>query len=248
MAFTDRCSIYAGVTEAGINAAVRLLMKQRPSLFNYGTGYFQADPKRFPKPITPAPDVSRYKNPLTTLVKLPDLGLKVPPDLCFQLTGFAIDFHPANTVALPSNIASLMKPEQRFSLQATVTAGVLNALDNIYPVNPVYSFDLVVYAIGHLVLGGTAPDETLSGVADHLEIVGIAPPGLDNALVYLARLVLKEKVLPKAVLALAPFTLDIPKMVGKVSVSATKPSPATVANNPAVEDDQVKVFVEVTAS
>ena len=37
VALTDNCDIYAAINEAGINRVVRHAMRQRPSLFNYGT-------------------------------------------------------------------------------------------------------------------------------------------------------------------------------------------------------------------
>ena len=37
MAFTDNCDLYAAVHEDGVNLVIRHIMRQRPSLFNYGT-------------------------------------------------------------------------------------------------------------------------------------------------------------------------------------------------------------------
>jgi hypothetical protein len=35
--FTDNCDLYGAIHEDGINRVVRHIMRQRPSLFNYGT-------------------------------------------------------------------------------------------------------------------------------------------------------------------------------------------------------------------
>jgi hypothetical protein len=37
MAFTDNADLFASVGEDGINLVVRHIMRQRPSLVNYGT-------------------------------------------------------------------------------------------------------------------------------------------------------------------------------------------------------------------
>lgn len=37
MAFTDHCDIYGAVNEEAFNRVAYHIMKQRPSLFNYGT-------------------------------------------------------------------------------------------------------------------------------------------------------------------------------------------------------------------
>ena len=37
MALTDKCDLFGAVHEKGVNRVTRHMMRQRPSLFNYGT-------------------------------------------------------------------------------------------------------------------------------------------------------------------------------------------------------------------
>jgi len=60
MAFTDRSDLFAAVHENGINATIRQLMLQRPSLFNYATLLFtQALSTQFCQPINVPPGAWR---------------------------------------------------------------------------------------------------------------------------------------------------------------------------------------------
>lgn len=125
MAFTDRCDIFGAVHEDGINRLVRHIMRQRPSLFNYATPYFQQHPQLLCVPIEVEKKVSEAGNPLfTEQDPLPILGAPLPigVNFCVQLVEAQIDFHPGNVFGLPPELGSLAA--QRFALHIKACAGI----------------------------------------------------------------------------------------------------------------------------
>lgn len=125
MPFTDRSDIFGAVHEEGINRVVEHIMRQRPSLFNYATRFFRHRPDLLCTPIKAAQKVLDAGNPLfTEQDPLPILGAPIPIGLnyCIQLTDFQIDFHPANTITLPPELAPL--PAQRLALRFRACAGI----------------------------------------------------------------------------------------------------------------------------
>src|SRR5665811_1586446 len=114
MPYTQNCSVFAAIGEAGINAVILDLMSQRPALFNYATSAFNPPTKPLCNPIPAVGDVTnpKYKNPLFTLIQVPALG-PLPQnslDMCAQITTLKIDFSPFNSITLPADMASVIKP------------------------------------------------------------------------------------------------------------------------------------------
>ncbi len=125
MAFTDRCDIFGAVHENGINRVVRHIMRQRPSLFNYATPFFQQRADLLCAPIQADKKVFDAGNPLFTEQEpLPILGAPVPigVNFCLQLVEAQIDFHPGNVFSLPPELGSLAA--QRFALGIKACAGI----------------------------------------------------------------------------------------------------------------------------
>ena len=86
---------------------------------------------------------------------------------------------------------------------------------------------------------------------DGFEIVDIKPEGLENSLECLLKLMMKLVVLPGLRILLERMPLNLTKGATdffssptNVTISAQPTSP-TLPNNPAIEDDQLKVFVKV---
>ena len=74
MAFTDHGDLYGSIHEEGINLVVRHIIRQRPSLFNYGTAYFEDHPEQLCVKIDAAPEVREAGDPLfSEQAKLPTL-------------------------------------------------------------------------------------------------------------------------------------------------------------------------------
>jgi len=125
MAFTDRSDLYGAINEEGINRVAQHLMHLRPSLFNYGTEAVSANPELLCKPVDADPMVFARNNPLITIESpLPVLGTGglVSLNYCVQLTDARIDFHPGNSIDLPTELGVL--PEQRFALYAQACVGL----------------------------------------------------------------------------------------------------------------------------
>lgn len=100
---------------------------------------------------------------------------------------------------------------------------------------------LDLYVIFHLSREGSAIDPILALKLDNLEIVDIKPEDLENIVECFIKTTLILSVLPKVKLALRALIFNIEKLI---TIEPT-PVPAGVPNNPAIEDDQIKVFINV---
>lgn len=267
MAFTDNSDLFASVHEDGINLFVRHIMRKRPSLFNYGTAMFLSDPSMLCEKIDADVDVYNFSNPLITVEPpLPVLGTNgaVGLNFCVQLTRLEIDFHPGNTINLPSELSPPLAG-QRFSGHMQVCAGLgcppaelLDHLDGlldpgrsvfthrqerpekvVIPTRRLDCFCLDLFLVGRFEVTSS---QMLRGRLEGLEVVDIKPEGLENSLECYLRLLIQLVVLPKASIAIQAVMFDLLNLA-TITLSAS-PTSAAIPNNPAVEDDQVKVFVD----
>lgn len=115
------------------------------------------------------------------------------------------------------------------------------------PMDRLDCFCLDLFAVCHFEIIGLAGHQRLVARLDGLEIVDVKPDGLENSIeCYLATL-MRLVLLPRLTVVIDTLVFDIP-VAGitnaTVKVSAT-PESATVPNNPAVESDQLKVFIDV---
>jgi hypothetical protein len=267
MALTDNCDLYAAVNESGLNLIATHIRRQRPSLFNYATADIVNNPQIACVPVDHSPDVTAYSNPLFTVVDpLPLFGADAPPvklNYCAQLAAATVDLYPGNLITLP---AELNPPfaAQHFALQARVCAGLdceENEIGQIPPPSPVQwtppqtvipnggtldCFCLDGYVIGHLSIINPYGQLLLMAEVDDADVAEVAPPALKQAINCYLRdtieLVLREK-LNFPVTHTFFFDFDFLKLP-KITVVPT-PNPP-VANNPAVEDDQLKMFINFT--
>jgi hypothetical protein len=125
MALTDHCDVFGSAHEDGINRIATHVMRQRPSLFNYGTQLFASNHELLCEPIHPHPEVVRRGNPLITIEDpLPILGTDglLGLDFCFQLTRLELDVHPGNRFSLPPQLGTL--PAQQMALRTEVCGAV----------------------------------------------------------------------------------------------------------------------------
>jgi hypothetical protein len=134
MAFTDNSDFYAAVHDEGINTVVKRVMRQRPSLFNYGTPIVQANPNLLCEPIDAAPAVTQL---ITVMEPIPLLGAdfleldflsssgtnNLALDFAVQLTDLEIDFHPENVFTQPSELNPPLEA-QRVAFRARICAGL----------------------------------------------------------------------------------------------------------------------------
>lgn len=284
MALTDHCDVFGAVHETGINRVVVHLMRQRPSLFNYGTAMFAVNPGLLCRDIEVHPEVTRRGNPLITVEDpLPIFGTGGlwGVDFCAQLTKLEVDFHPGNVFGLPPELDPL--GEQRFAVHGEACGAIACPRRDIVerlgdelagqpirlpgqkdpdrpptthvppdeprpPIRPVpggdpLCFCLELFGVGHFELLSTGGGSVLAGRLDGLEIVDIEPTGLENSLECYLATTIRMSLLPRLRVSLDTLIFELGSFA-TFNVSPTAIS-GDVPNNPAIEDDQLKVFVDV---
>jgi hypothetical protein len=272
MAFTDNCDIFASIHEDGLNRIVRHIVRQRPSLVNYATADIAGNRELWCQIPEFTSDVPAFGNPIFTVIPyLPVIGADAPPvglGFCVQVVGAKVDFHPSNVIQLPPELGKELQP-QHFALALKVCGGLRcpdrELLDRI-PVTPNGSVDatrppqpppqvnvpgtmlcfcIEVFAVGHVVREFMNGEEKLLGKVDGIEIVDVAPEGLEANLECYIRTAVTLFLRQKLAIAWKTFFVDFPLFgLGTVSLAPT-PNPP-VSNNPAVEDDQLKAFITMT--
>lgn len=275
MALTDNCDLFAAVHEDGVNRAIRHLMRQRPSLFNYATADIAQNRELWCNPkIDVTGDVVKFNQPLFTIVPpVPILGSVNPlvvTGFCAQLTKAAIDFHPGKSIALPPELSPPLAP-QRFSLAFTVCAGLTCAsereLEQI-PVGGAPVVDAPPSTVGHpeqpkyppIVIRGRPlcfcldvfvvgrfdlVSGRLVGKVEGIEIVDIKPDGLEANLECYLKMTVNVVLRQRLAIALDALALSFPLLGMGTVTLAPTPNPP-VPFNPAIEDDRLKAFVTLT--
>lgn len=275
MALTDDCDLYAAVHEDGVNLAIRHLMRQRPSLFNYATADIAQNRELWcHRKIDVTGDVVKFNQPLFTIVPpVPILGAVNPlvmTGFCAQLVKAAIDFHPGNAIGLPPELAPPLKA-QHFSLQFTLCAGLACANDRELeqiPIGGAPAVDLSPALVGHredpkyppvvirgrplcfcldvFVLGRfELVAGRLVGKVEGIEIVDVTPDGLEANLECYIRMTVNVVLRQRLAIALDALALSFP-LLGMGTVTLAPTANPPVPFNPAIEDDQLKAFVSLT--
>jgi hypothetical protein len=272
MAFTDNCDLFGAVHEDGVNRVIRHIMRQRPSLFNYATADVAGHPALWCEKVDHTADVTKYGNSLFTIMDpLPVFGADSPPvglGFVAQLVDAEIDFHKGNTIQLPAELSPPLKA-QHFSLHFRVCASIECPSPKLVDRIPVggghqpgkddrgsskppivlpgdtHCFCLDVYAIGEIRHQVVAGRDSLVGKVDDLDIVDIKPEALeDNLICYLkttVNVVLREKL----TVAIETLMFKIP-LFGLATVTLSPTPDPPIPNNPAIEDDELKVFITMT--
>ena len=266
MSLTEKCDIYAAIHDAGINRVVKHLMQQRPSLFNFGTSFLASNPNLLCEKIIAVPEVNRQQNPLLTILDpIPVIGLPLSQsssnnlaiNFAIQLSKAEIDFHEGNIFPLPSELAPLAN--QRLAAHFKVCAGLdclgdlpfLRRPPNTRPsTSKLECFCLDLYAIGGCKISGLAESQKIGLKIDGIEIVDLKPQGLENAIECYAKSVLNHGIFPHVAEIISKLTfgiITIPPSTGSFQVSGNLQlsGTTTVPNNPAIEDDQLKTFINL---
>jgi hypothetical protein len=274
MAFTDNCDLFAAVHEDGLNRVARHIMRQRPSLFNYGTQYVKDHPELACHPVDHAVDVTNHHNPLFDVVNaIPIFGADAPPvglNFCAQLVDAKIDCHPGNVIALPAELKPPLKP-QHLAMMVRVCGGIdcpiEEFIDQIPPGSPFPN----QAGTGELVLPSppefVPPTRKLicfcldAFVIAHVELVTVAGKSCLMGKVGKVDIVdIKPDKLEDGINCYLRTTMEvllrekltIPlealtlsfPLFGMPITLQPTPNPP-VPNNPAVEDDQLKAFVSI---
>ncbi len=276
MALTGNSDFYVAIYEAGINRIVRHVMRQRPSLFNYGTLLLNSNPQLLCQNIDVAPEVLRAGNPLITVLDpLPVIGTNLGLNFCVQLTKGEFDFHPGNVFTLPPELNPLASqhlgvhfqvcggigcPPSKFpfpgrksffrpdiegaALSNILGVALLRSEIVVLPTSKLECFCLDLFATGGSRITGTVGNQRILFTVNGIEIVDLKPEGLENSIECYALLALNQGIIPplaESISNTAFGIINIPGSLGKIHASAS----TTVPNNPAIEEDQLKVFINL---
>ncbi len=268
MAFTDNCDLFSSVHEDGVNRVIGHIMRQRPSWFNYATADIASNRELWCSKIDVTKDVVKYGNPFFTIMPpLPLIGADSPPigiGFIAQLTRALIDFHPGKTIGLPAELNPPL-PKQRFSLEFDVCGGLGCASEKEIEQIPVggsspnaagegghnqkqvvlrtrpICFCLEVFVIGHF----TLQNGFLLGHVDNIDIVDIKPDELEANLNCYISMCVNAVLREKLAIQMEKLTLSFPLFNLATVTLSPSPNPP-IPNNPAVEEDQLKIFIKMT--
>lgn len=132
-------------------------------------------------------------------------------------------------------------------LDATHASGTIPALGD-QDVRPLPFRKLLCFCLDVFVTGGVRirnywGKPWLEPYLEGVEIVDVHPRDLEDSLECYIKLLLKLVILPKLRILLEGIAFDIMKLAS-VTLTPTA-APADVPNNPAIEDDQLKAFIDV---
>jgi hypothetical protein len=231
-------------------------MRQRPSLFNLGSPTVVANPHLLCAPITPHPVAVLRKQPLVGRgPDLPVLGTTRLIEYGVQVTAAEIDFHPGNVITLPGELGSLAA--QRLAGHGRICAGLGcpgseagqspggsdNEPKTFLPFERLECFCIDGFVTAGVDFTGVAGDQHVSSTLDGFELVDLAPSGMEEAIECYAKLVVRLGLLPKLSVPLIRF---VQAFAGLVTLTVEPTLPPAIPNNPALEDDQIKVFLNAT--
>ncbi len=273
MAFTDQCDLFAAIHEDGVNLIAKHVMRQRPSLVNYATAYVAGHPELACSPVAFTVDVANHFNPLFGVVApLPILGADAPPvglNFCVQLVQAEVDFYPGNVIKLPASLNPPLKP-QHVAAKLRICGGMdcppEDILKSISPAPPprqtgerqqpppppfvpptrkLLCFCVDAYLVAHVHVENIFGKLMLVGSVDGVEVVGILPDGLRANIDCYARTTFEVLLREKLMLPVSKLLFDI-SLLNVANVSGTLTPNPPIPNNPAIEDDQLKVFIDLT--
>jgi hypothetical protein len=269
MPFTENCDLYGAVLDAGVNRAISLIMAERPSLFNYATSDIVANPELWCAKVTHTVDVTNHANPLfTTVGPLPLLGSDDPTvsiGFCAQVTSVQVDFSPENIITIPPGLQNGL-PAQQLALRLQICGAIecptpdevgqvpaggqfsdqgLKGSQSITLRGRLNCFCLEVVAIGTVVRLSVAGVPSLLAQVTEVDVVGLEPEGLEANLACYVKTTVNVVLREKLTIAIKTLMLSFPLFnIATVTLEPTPDPP--IANNPAIDDNQLKAFVTIT--
>lgn len=268
MAYTDNCDFYAAVSETGVNRIAKHIMVQRPSRFNFATQYVSDHPELACHAVAHTIDVTHYNNPLFKVVNaFPILIVDSPPfglNFCVQMVEAKADFYPGNIITLPPALHPPLA-KQHLAVQARICGGLdcpsefLQSFlptpnkprDNgqqppeiVPPTRKLLCFCVDAYMVAHVECRTIAGKLTLVGIVDGVDVTFIEPTGLSENINCYLRTTLQLLLKEKALLPLSTMIFELP-LLDLATITATLTPNPPVVHNPAIEDDQLKVFINI---
>ncbi|WP_153800500.1 hypothetical protein [Foetidibacter luteolus] len=264
--------VYGAISDDAIQRIINDTHVKAPFLFNYvapSIRFVQDDAGRLVdteelwvtcSPVEDSPldgEVPRFTR--MQPFSLPGIPVKLP--YCIQIIDAALDFHPGNIIALPPELPSPLS-EQNFSMSAMVQFGMacipdkLSALQPIpnlakhvwrlpvLPVTELVCFTLNVFAFGRVTvtpenIGAGIPFDRIGLAVGGIEIVDIEPRGLENVVECYLIAMLKSYVLPKLILSLED------QVVKSLGLTVTSKLTAGLPDNPAIEENELRIWLDV---
>lgn len=250
MTFTQSSDIYVALQDAGINRLINHIMMQRPAFVNYGSILPVTDPRPVCKEIRTVPQVVQAKHPLiTSMNRLPVFQTPLALDYIVQVTKGAVDFFPGRTISLPPELNPPLK-EQQFALNLEVCAGLVCPSSAFIPRSgrrAIDCFCLNLFATGGFGIEGLPGKQAILANISGIEIPEIKPDGMVEAVECYALVALNQGILPKFMDIVSTFVFNLIKIppdigdIGNIMIS----SPIAVPHNPAIEDNQLKAFINI---
>lgn len=246
MTFTQNSDIYVALQEAGINRLINNhLMLQRPSLFNYGSILPATDPRPICKEIHTVSQVVTAKNPLITEMDpfmVPtfyeqDKQKSIRLDYIVQFTKGEIDLFPGNVFSLPPELNPPLK-DQQLAVHLEVYAGLICQKRKEGELS---CLRLNLFSTCNCGINIKQENQTISINVLSIEIPEFKPEGVESMVECISLLYLNNWSIPKILDPISAFifnVIKIPPELGSLRLLAS----STVPHNPAVEDNQIKMF------
>jgi hypothetical protein len=187
-----------------------------------------------------------------------------------QLTTAQADFSPGNIITLPAELSPPLA-DQRFALQGALCIGfgcppdeIIDELPPLIPSDrpgttapprdieiPIPTRELICFCLDLFMTGsadfsGPSGNQHLIGNLEGLELVDLSPEGLESSLECYLRLVIELGLLPRLSI---PTVRIVQEVMGLATLTIEPtPAPPTVPNNPALEEDQLKLFLDLNVT
>ena len=164
-------------------------------------------------------------------------GLGCPPAIGLPTLGR----FPGKAATSGSNLARISTSD----LSVSKNGGIFNPNDGevVLPTRELDCFCLDLFATGGAKITGAVGNQLIQPFVDGIDIVDIKPDAIENMIECYALLALNQGILPSIgqVISKFAFSNPLPSNLGSIIFSAS----TTVPNNPAIEDDQLKAFINL---
>jgi hypothetical protein len=274
MSLTSSSDIYSAVHEEGINLIIRHIMLQRPSLFNYGTSLIVNNPRLLCEPIEVAPGITTLITEMDPLPVVGTYGVglnycfqitdmetdfhpgsvfTLPPELNPPLSSQEFAFLVRICVGMGCPPRGYLKevdlpPEYLVPFERLPQTGEERERPRdlppiVLPTRELECFCIELFITGTSDIVGPVGSQEIRIALEEPEIVDIKPMGMENSMECYMNTVIQLVVIPrvnKAITKILFETIDLGDL-GSINISAS----TSVPNNPAIEDHQMKVFIDI---